>query len=484
MNNRGVLLHLTCVPNKLGVGDLGKSAYNFVDFLHKEGFTIWSMLPLTETNQYHCPYGSQSSYGFEIDWIDLEEFVKSGQITNKQYKSIAVKPHGNRVNLTKYRRKKKKLFDYIYSTLTNQQLQEIEKTLKSNNRLFNFCLFKSLLEHFKTRDWRTFEAPIRDRNATAIDYYSNLLHDNILKYAYFQTVFIRQFESLKKYANSKNIELWGDLPIYLEVTAFDIWENPKLVQLDKNYKEKYFGGVPADGVYPLQNWHTCIYNWDENRKCVFAWWKNRIQNQLKYFDKVRLDHYIGLINCYKIPNNDTEEAAWHNSGGMELFEYLLKDIDKDKIFIEDIGTMSKQCKSVRNKLNLVGMGVLQNAFIDEASKVYLPNKIRKQSIYYCGTHDNNTIVGFLNKLDKTYKQELKEYYNITNKKSDKEIAVIMINSILNSKTKYKLFQLQDLLLKPTKCRMNCPGTADKNWNYVASPNYKKVYNKNKVLFNL
>lgn len=277
-------------------------------------------------------------------------------------------------------------------------------------------------------------------------------------------------EKLKNYANSKGIKILGDLPIYPNVMSFDVYDSKDKYQLDDKYNMICTGGVPKSETDDYeQNWGSCVYDWKILEKTNYQYMIKKIKMLLEKFDILRLDHFYGYFEHYEFSTTNNADNKWVRAGGMDFFTNLSKQIDINKIVIENLGFEKTECDQIMKKFNLTGMCLLQEAVRNER---YTPNNVKYNNIYYIGTHDNNTFLGYLENLDSTSKKHLCEILNSKEINNNKKILISAMKQMLRSEAKYDVFQIQDLLMQGSFYRMNIPGVAFDQWEYKMPKRYK------------
>lgn len=472
----GVLCHVTCLPNKYGVGDFGKCCFDFVDFLSENKIDIWQMLPLNNTNKHNCPYGAISSLTFDEMFVDLEDLLNNGYLKKTELKQLLKLKNSKFVNYDFVKKEKLKLFEQAYNNLSQTDFVAVDNYAKKNKIIFKYGYYRVLLNNFGTEDWHTVPKILWNLTSADGKEFVNKHKLEILKHVFFQKVLATQWEKVKNYANSKNIKILGDLPIYVERTSFDVFENPQYFKLDKNLNPKVFGGVPPDDFCADgQNWGTCIWNWKEIEKNNFEYIIQRIKTSLNHFDMLRLDHYSGYVEHYEIDAKNCSQGRWIKEGGSKFFAQLKKSVNLKNIVIEDLGITTCEGAKVKKEYSLKGMNILQFAFNGKFDNKYLPNNVEKNSIYFLGTHDNNTFIGFLRE-QKDKKKLIKQMLN-TKTSSNKKLLYLCTRKMLNSASETIILQIQDFLCQNEKYRINTPGRAGGCFEYRMPNNFKKQFLK-------
>lgn len=461
----GLLLPMSSLNSAYGIGDMGKCAYEFVDYMEENGYTLWQMLPINNVDSTNSPYSSDASLSLEELYLDLEELVSKKLLTQRDLSPLK-KLSKTHVEYDKLKEIKPKLIKKAYTKLTVEEKNELEAFAISNPYIYEYGLFKALIEKYGTSAWRDWPEEVKLRKKEVIENLKVVEKDNILRYVFGQKLFIEQFGRLREYANKKGVKLLGDIGIYLDKNSMDVWLNPELFKLDENLNPYVVGGCPG------QNWGTCIYNWEFKHFECYGWWYKRILENLKNFDYLRLDHYAGFGVHYEIPVG-WGEPYWYPACNEDFFQILFSMIDKNQLIIEDIGTVSQELQDIKKKYMLKGMVLMQWAFDGNKENFALPKNVPAKNIYYIGTHDNDTLIGYLNSMNENEKKNVLEHYNLCDDIDNKELAVMMIKEALVANAETVVLTIQDLLLQDQNFRMNIPGMASGQWEYRMPDDYKE-----------
>ncbi len=468
MHSCGTLLHISSLPSRYGIGTLGKSAYNFIDFLNKSGQKYWQILPIGPTGYGDSPYQCYSAYAGNPLLIDLEKLIEEKLISeydpdikflNKANGFDSYSKLFNIKNVVLHKAcetflstdNKKKLNTYI--TFCNKNVDWLD----------NYALFMSLKYHFNQVMWLEWPDDIRLRKGEAIAEYSKTLEKEIEYWKFTQFKFFEQYNALKNYANENNILLFGDMPIYVSADSADIWADPKLFMLDDNLKPIKVAGCPPDDYSPTgQLWGNPVYNWDAMKVDGYKWWINRVAYSQKLFDLIRIDHFRGFESYYSIPAKDktAENGEWVKGPGYELFEAIKKELGDVNLVAEDLGFLTDSVKKMLKRTGFPGMKVLEFAFYDKDS-TYLPHNYIQNTVAYIGTHDNDTTIGWYKTLDKKTKKFAKQYCRLSKSEG---INWGLIRTLYSSVSDLVIVQMQDFLGLDSKSRMNTPSTVGNgNW---------------------
>ncbi|MBO5954359.1 MAG: 4-alpha-glucanotransferase [Clostridia bacterium] len=473
----GVLCHVSSLYGEYGIGDFGKSSFEFIDFLHKNNFNLWQILPLNKINEYNCPYASICCYSMDEMFLSLEEFLENGTIKLEDLKFLKKLSTTRKVAYSMVKAEKLKILDKIYSTLTNKDKKEIEKQAKKHFWLLDYAYFQAVLNVFNVQDFRMISNEFWNKNSKRYQEFKKEHSNEIIKIAYFQLKLIEQWGKVKKYANEKGIKILGDMPIYPDKKSFEVFANSNQFKLDKNKEPTVFGGVPADDFCADgQNWGTCIYDWKEMQKDNYNFMIGKIKHALTNYDILRLDHFFGYVKHYEWNAKKEKTGKWVKTDGEDFFSCLKKEVALNNLVIEDLGFNLKEANEIKNKFNLKGMSVMQMCLTGEHNNRYLPEYVKQNEMYFLGTHDNNTFVGFLKDLNKEEKTRFCNLIKIENK-NNKQILIDAIKKMKNSESETIVLTMQDLMLQDSKSRMNIPGQMANCWEYKMPKNYQKKANK-------
>ena len=478
MKQIGVLCHVSSLPSKFGIGDFGKSSFDFIDFLSSNNFQLWQILPLNPTNNFNCPYSSHCSFAFDEMFIDVQPFINNQTIQANDIKKLFKVSATAKVAYTVVKQEKSKIIDKIFNSLNLLEIEKIKNEIKKSKWLGDYAYFTVVLKTFKEQDFRKIDKNLWDKQNTKHKVFKKDHMKQILRCAFGQLLLLSQWKKVKEYAHSKRIKIIGDLPIYPAPNSFDVFYFNNLFKLDKKTMNPLvYGGVPADDFCKDgQNWGTCVYDWKKLEIANYSFLINKIKHCLQTYDILRLDHFFGYVQHYEWNALNPKVGKWVKTNAKNFFNTLHKHIDFNNIIIEDLGFQLPSAKKIKNQFNLCGMAVMQMALNNPQNNIYLPQNVSTNNIYYLGTHDNNTFMGFLKGL--TY-QKKEEFCTAIECKSmnNKKILIHAMNCAVNSKCERVILTLQDLLVQDEKSRMNTPGRAEGCWEYKAPANYKNKARK-------
>ncbi len=470
MRASGILLPISSVPSKYGIGGFSKEAYEFVDFLAKGGQTYWQILPLGPTGYGDSPYQSFSTYAGNPYYIDLEQLIKEGYLTEKECRE---RDFGDSESYVDYEKIYLSRFEILYKAFQNSQIERAPEfndfVSKNKEWLPDYALFMAIKDSKKGISWAEWEKEIKSRKDFAMSAYKEVLKEQILFYEFLQYIFQKQWMALKKYANEKGILIVGDIPIYVAFDSADTWANPDLFQLDKSGTPVAVAGCPPDAFSATgQLWGNPLYRWDYHKKTGYKWWMQRIERCYEWYDVVRIDHFRGFDEYYAIPYGDptAEYGHWEKGPGYDLFKVMKEKLGKKAVIAEDLGFLTPSVQRLVKKTGFPGMKVLQFAFDENEESDYLPHNYVPNCVVYTGTHDNDTTLGWFTSLNRHDKAFLKKYLHI---KSNKEIPDAIIRAAMASVADTAIILMQDYLGLAGEARINMPSTLGNNWKWRMKP---------------
>ncbi|MBS5884710.1 MAG: 4-alpha-glucanotransferase [Clostridium sp.] len=465
----GILMHISSLPGKYGIGTFGMEAVAFIDFLKKSGQKYWQILPLGQTSYGDSPYQCFSAFAGNPYFIDFELLEKEGLLAKEDYSTLDYGLDENCVDYAKLFINKNKVLRIVYQNSKNKYDEEINKFINENKFwLEDYALYMAVKNHFNLVSWQNWDDDIRLRKEEAIDSYKLLLKDEIDYWIFVQYIFFKQWNSLKKYANDNGIEIIGDIPIYVAEDSADIWSNPEYFNVDENMLPITVAGCPPDTFSSTgQLWGNPIYNWDNLDKDGYSWWIDRVRESFKLYDVVRIDHFRGFEAYWEIPygNKTAEFGQWTKGPGIKLFNAIKDKLGDVNIIAEDLGMMTDEVIELRDTTGFPGMKILQFGF-GEGDSRDLPHNYPVNCVAYTGTHDNDTVCGWYNVTgSKKEIEKAKKYLNLT---YEEGIAKGLIRGVWGSPAYLAITTMQDLLGLGNDARMNMPSTLGGNWVWRAS----------------
>lgn len=467
----GILLHITSLSGKYGIGDLGKGAYEFVDFLEKAEQKLWQVLPLGVTGYGDSPYQAFSAFAGNPYFIDLDEFLEKGLLENSDLKILEELNAEEKVNYGTLYVERYKVLKKAYESFKNSdEYLEIEKIKNRYSKwLPEYALFMALKNKFNGVSWQEWPMLYRVRDKKVLSQAKEELKDEINFYIFLEYFFRKQWMRLKEYANSKGVKIIGDIPIFVSTDSVDTWTKPQMFQFDKNLRPKRVAGCPPDMFSEDgQLWGNVLYNWKAIKEDNYSWWIERVRDCFKLYDIVRIDHFRGFDSYWSIPAKDrtAKNGKWEIGPGIELFKAIKKKLGNVPIIAEDLGFLTSRVKKLLKDSGYPGMKILQFGFDGRLDNDYLPEFAPKNSVIYTGTHDNQTTRGWSENLSEKDSKFSKEYLE---KYLGREIRTLdtncFVEAAFKSKANWAIIPLQDLLNLDDRARMNTPSTLGNNWDW-------------------
>ncbi|MBI5400088.1 4-alpha-glucanotransferase [Candidatus Saganbacteria bacterium] len=471
----GVLLHVTSLPSAGGIGDFGPAAYRFIDCLSQAGQSCWQILPLNETSAIggNSPYHTCSAYSGNTMLISLELLVINGWLASQEIGSFHVGVK-NQVDYDNVRRYKGQLFELAFDRwhLKPPEPDYNDFCRRNASWLDDFTLFKALKAQFNEEPWPVWPLKLCQRQPAALAASSATLARPIEKEKFLQYIFYKQWSALKAYANHKGVEIFGDMAIYVELDSVDVWKNPEIFKLDKNYQPLFVSGVPPDYFSQTgQLWGHPVYNWEKLAESNFSWWLERLAHNFKLYDALRFDHFRGFVGYWQVAAGEKTavNGSWVKAPAAEFFDIVKNSFPQAVIIAEDLGIITPDVKEVMNHFHIPGMKVLLFAFGENNPQhPYLPRNYETDCVVYTGTHDTNTARGWFEKeATADDKRRLCDYIgkNIT----AEEVSFAFIRLALGSPADLAIIPMQDVLELGEEGRMNRPSWTYGNWGWRLTP---------------
>ena len=469
MRRSGVLLPVTSLPSRFGIGTFSKEAYAFVDFLKEAGQKLWQILPLGPTGYGDSPYQAFSTFAGNPYLIDLEELIENGWLTEEECENT---DWGGSKSYVDYEKMYQGRFPLLRKAYHNSHIAENAEFIafceENDWWLSDYALFMAIKDSQGGASFLEWDAPLKLREPEAIRRCRHELSDEICFWQFLQYLFAKQWQALKAYANGKGISIIGDIPIYVALDSAEVWVYPDLFELDENLVPKAVAGCPPDAFSPTgQLWGNPLYNWDRHRECGFNWWIDRIKSATSLYDVVRIDHFRGFEGYYSIPYGDktAENGQWLKGPGIELFNAVKNELGDLPIIAEDLGFLTEDVHKLLRDSGFPGMKVLEFAFDPREESNYLPYTYNSNSVVYVGTHDNNTVLGWIDELDEDTLEFCKKYID-----SEDDIVWKLIKTAMASVSDTAIIQMQDYLELGSEARMNTPSVLGGNWQWRMGKN--------------
>lgn len=437
----GVLMHISSLYDKYGIGTFGQCAFDFADFLKKSRQSLWQILPINPIGKGNSPYSSPSAFAIEPLFIDLTLLKNDGYIDEGDLSALPFRS-SKRVNYTQVRQSRKIIFEKVYSKFKNNLPGDFDAFCRDNEY------------------WLNGFAEFMCKNG------KDALYHKMLQYFAF-----KQWNRLKKYANSLGIKIIGDMPIYVSYKSADVFNNPDNFLLDENKIPTVVSGCPPDAfTKDGQLWGNPVYNWKKMKQNNYGWWAERLAHLAKLFDIIRIDHFRGFEDYYAVPFGEKTavNGKWFKGPSKDFFKSIRAQLPDLNIIAEDLGNLTPAVKGLLEYTGYPGMKILQFAFDSRENSDYLPHNYDKNSVCYTGTHDNNTTLGWIRTADENDILYAKQYFNV---KTDKGLLNAMVRGAFASVSNTVIIPVQDILELGSSARMNTPSTVgSKNWSFRADKN--------------
>jgi 4-alpha-glucanotransferase len=475
----GILLHPTSLPGPFGIGDLGKEARRFVDFLADAGQSIWQVLPLGPTGFGDSPYQLFSAFAGNPLLISLEELADNGWLNRADFASPPQFPNDavefGRVIPWKTERLREAVSHFRAQATKSDRVEFESFCRREASWLDDFALFSALKDAHGGVDWTRWETDLVERDPEALDQWRTRLAREIEGRKFIQWQFHEQWCALKQYAGSRGIRIMGDLPIYVAHDGADVWAHQDLFLLDDRGHPSVIAGVPPDYFSATgQLWGNPIYDWERLAETGYAWWIDRVKATLTQVDLIRIDHFRGFEAFWEVSADEKTavNGRWVKAPGKELFQALGAALGQLPVVAENLGVITPEVEALRTHFGFPGMSILQFAFGDDPNACdFLPHNYSRNRVAYTGTHDNDTVMGWWSSTggDSTRtpeqialeKERARRYLHTDGREMNK----VMIRALMGSVADTVLFPLQDVLGLGSEARMNTPAVLGGNWRW-------------------
>lgn len=460
-------MHISSLYGDYSIGSFGKNAMDFVDFIKEQGFSVWQVLPFTVTDDYNSPYKSFSAFGGNPYFVDLETLCEEGLISKQDLEGAKQKtPYS-----CEFERLHKERLELLRKAYHNfNDAKAIDDFMDEHPHIASFCKFMTLRSQNGLKPWQEWKInEITDE-------------DTLGMWRFIQYEFFTQWAKIKKYANSKGVSIIGDIPIYVSDDSCDVWEDKSIFMVNtKGYPDKVAGVPPDYFAADGQLWGNPLYNWDELKRTDFKWWRERMDHTLEMFDGVRIDHFRAIESYWAVDaaEKTARNGKWLPGPGMD-FVNAIKEGHEDKLIIaEDLGDITDEVRALVDESGFPGMRILQFAFLGDGDSLHQPHNYIPNSIAYTGTHDNNTIFGYLWECSNDERSRMLEYMNFTGGDWG-GASPLLIREVFKSVSRLAIIPVQDFLMYGSDTRINTPGVADGNWSYRVTK--EQLNNANKQFF--
>lgn len=473
----GILLHITSLQSRFGIGDIGPAAFKFVDFLKRSGQKIWQVLPVGPTSPAYgnSPYSCISAFAGNPLLISPELMSRRGMVTSDELNGTDFSH--DRVDYPSVIRYKTRLLQTAFTRFWDSRTDWEEFQAFCNKNAYwleDFALFETLRHSVFKKQWNFWPADIRDRRQEALQELQKSYIQQILFVKFVQYIFFDQWQSLKIHCNRAGIEIMGDVPLYVNYDSVDVWSHQNLFILGEDYLPEIVSGVPPDYYSETgQLWNNPVYKWETHKRANYSWWIDRTSHNLELFDRLRLDHFRGFIAYWGVPagNKTARTGRWYPGPGSDLFIHLKNRFPEMRFVAEDLGDITDEVYETRDRFGIPGMRVFQFGFGPGASEYHRPHNYTVHCVAYTGTHDNDTVQGWLKALEADKHASLEEVkrYIGQSGSSLRSAHWKCIRVLMMSCAEIVIFPLQDVLGTGSEGRMNIPATPRGNWEWRIPP---------------
>ena len=467
MRESGILMHITSLPGRYGIGTLGENAYRFVDFLKAAGQSSWQILPLTPTGYGDSPYQSCSTFAGNHYLIDLDALIGEGLLQKHEVENIQWNWLDTKVDFGIQYNNKLNVLRIAYSRF--QGGEAFDAFCQENSAwLSDFALFMALKGRTNGQPWYSWEDKLKFRDPDAMWQARQELKDEIRFFCFVQYIFDRQWNSLRAYDRQNNISIIGDVPIYVPYDSVEVWSSPELFQMDEQLNPTVVAGCPPDAFSADgQLWGNPIYRWDEMKNDGYSWWIRRLAAAGKLYDVVRMDHFRGFEAYWAVPYGDTtaKNGKWVKGPDMAFMDTVKRELPELRLIAEDLGFLTQEVLDLRDNSGFPGMKILEFAFDSREPSEYLPHTFIPNTVCYTGTHDNMTMRQWFETASPEAVAYAKEYMTLTEQEG---YVWGTIRTAMASVSDMCIIQMPDWLNLGGEARMNFPGTlSDANWTWRA-----------------
>ncbi len=458
MRRSGVLMPISALPGPYGIGVFGKEAYTFIDRIAEMGFAYWQLLPFTIVDSGNSPYSSVSTFAGNYLYIDPRQLCEMGLLTVEEAEDGVYEGSIYTADYAFARQKRRAVLEKAFSRLTNAQVAEIEQL--EQPWLNDFAHFMCLKENNNGLPWYQWKETTTDAS-------------RILFWKFVQYMFFQQWQKVKEYGNRKGIQFIGDMPIYPSMDSCDVWASKELFQIDPDTGiPTGVAGVPPDYFAEEgQLWGNPLYDWDQMQNTGYQWWRERLEHAFSMFDKIRIDHFRAFASYWAVPYGakTAKEGHWEKGPGIQLFTAMPKQY-MEKIIAEDLGCFGEDVTELLQKTGFPGMKVIQFGFTPGENSAHLPHNYSQNSVAYVGTHDNNTLLGWLWEATEQERSFALRYcgfsgddwgeggYHAASCRS-------IIEAVWKSTADTAIISVQDMCGFGSDARMNIPGVGKDNWRF-------------------
>ena len=473
----GILMAVSSLPSKYGIGCFDQEAYRFVDFLERSGQTYWQILPLNPPNHhtsFDSPYQSFSAFAGNPYYISLDALAAEGVLTREEIEAVDFGSNPEHVDYEKMYTRRFPLLRKAYERSRIAEQPDYQRFIRDNSWwLDDYALFMALKKFFQEAEWPDWPEDISRHWGYALDYYHQLLYFDVEFHKYTQFKFFQQWNALKDYAHWKHIRIIGDIPIYVSFDSADVWAHADLFQLNEQNRQSAVAGCPPDAFSAEgQVWGTPLYRWDKHREDHYGWWMARLWMNFQQCDLLRIDHFRGLDEYFSIPAGQSALTGhWEKGPGMALFRQMWQNMGYKPVIVEDLGFMTESVRQMVRETGFPNMKVLQFAFDPGdigASNDYLIHNIPEHCVVYPGTHDNEPVNGWFASQPTEIQALVRAYFGRETLAKGR-MHEVFVRAAMMCRAETCVIQMQDHLGLGSEARMNNPMFLENNWHWRLKP---------------
>lgn len=471
MRASGILLPVFSLPGEYGIGCFSEEAYRFVDFLAEAKQRYWQILPLGPTGYGDSPYQSFSTFAGNPYFISLKQLISEGLLTKEECDAVDFGCDDRQVDYGKLYRGRLDLLRKAFRRSRHRESGEFAAFCRDNAFwLSDYALFMALKDAHGGADFSTWERELREYEAGARAAWQEKLEEECAFHTYLQYEFLRQWKALRAYAASRGIRIIGDIPVYVSHDSSDFWAGRDLFMRDERGEIRLIAGVPPDGFSADgQVWGNPLYDWERHARDGYRWWRRRIGKCLELYDVIRIDHFRGFDEFFAVPaDEDTaKNGHWEKGPGLRLFEAIREEFGEVPIIAEDLGYVTDTVRQLVRDTGFPNMKVLEFAFDSRDSTgaaEYLPYRFGRNCVVYTGTHDNETVRGWIDSILPEERKAVKDYLDVRTEDPG-EIVDKLVLLAHSSVADLSIIPIQDYLRLDNSARINQPSTQGKNWRW-------------------
>ncbi len=464
MRNAGILLPIFSLPSPYGIGTMGAEARRFADFLADAGQQYWQILPICPTSFGDSPYSAFSTFAGNPYFIDLDQLVEDGLLKKSEIRACGF-IQDERVHYDQLHESRFGILKKAAARFFRDVPGDYADFCAQNLWLEDYALFMALKDANGGRHWLDWPEPLRLRKKRALDKARRELAGELDFWKCVQYLFYRQWHALKTYANDKGVFIIGDLPIYVALDSADVWACPGQFQLDRDLRPTEVAGCPPDAfTADGQLWGNPLYDWEKMKKGGYAWWMERIRHQCAIYDVLRIDHFRGFEAYYAIPYGDetARNGRWREGPGLDFFRAVERRLGRLPFIAEDLGFLTDSVRQLLRDTGFPGMKVLEFAFDSREDSDYLPHNYSRRCVVYTGTHDNSTVLGWVDSANPDDVAFAVDYLKLTRSEG---YHWGLMRGAWASVADLAIVQMQDVLGLGDEARINTPSTVGENWRW-------------------